>query len=419
MKQHLPTISDADALGSDQPDRERIEFTRLEDCGPLGEAVGPIATQHDDLAEDPNAKGLLSGGRQAVSTEIAGMLERLLANLTALQDALRHQELAESTVTARSSGLERARERHGQAEREHARGSALLPAVPSWLVYPFLALIALGEWQLNRAPLEVAGTDVLGTDILAAVAGAGMVLVVHLIGVGVRRCVDRAVRWKHQPSGWHYLVLLSGILAVLLAVWGLHELRGEYFAGVDQISGHGALAQLQLFLLWTGALLSLDHHNPTLHEFKRSAKLVARRERAFENATKELTKTAQETDKARNNHRQVVHELCERLAINTEHTVRSLEAFASGVQRATEQPHQIDAATKVADPFDSDQFPLRHALLREHLAYHGDDPVLSAQIRRWLQRLDDQQRRACEETAHEAPASETGPTEPGPAGSER
>lgn len=370
-------------------EQEHIPLTRLEDCGPLGEAVGPIAAQHDDIADDPNARGLVSVGKQSLSTQMMGMLNGLQDRLTELQSALRNRELAESWVTARTSDLAQARERHKRLERQQA--TALLPAVPGWLVYAFLALIAVGEWQLNRGALEPAQVGQHGTDILAAVAGAGMVVVVHLIGVGARRCVDGAVRRKPASSGWHYLALLSGVVAMLLAVWGLHELRAEQFANLGD--AHGALTKLQLFLLWTGALLSLDYHNPANH----MVALVRSRERSLERANEKLVKAAGTTDKARNAHRLQLHRLIEQLTLDTEQTVRSLEAFASGVQRATERPQRIDAAAHVAQIFDAEQPHARETLLREHLDYHPDDPVLSQQLRSWLKRLAEQDRRAYEE----------------------
>lgn len=345
---------------------EQIELIRLDRCRPQGQEVAEVARRHADLSEDPNVRTLIEAGRQA---DLAVLLERTPALDSCEAEVSRaDRAVAEAEAKATAAATDRAEAAHKLKEHDAVLRRSprfpLLEDVPSWAVMVLLAMIALGEWRLNRAPLEVVGDDAAGTDLLAAVLGVGLVTAAHLAGVGLRRLLDRRVDWGRGISSWHHLSMLTAVLGMVVVAVALHHLREAFFEHVTAVAGHTPLAFVQGFLLWVAVLLSMAHDNPMRGELRRREQDLEHAQVAEDEALATLRRASDDRDDRRAAYRSMIAEMLAQIAMQQRHTARQLSEFAAGVQDGVGEP--------VRAPSLPEEDQLRVAAWRSWIERHGD-----------------------------------------------
>lgn len=348
-------------------------------------AAAPGETPSPDT--DPGAEHVQQQGRQSTLLTIgrcAAEVEPTRATERKAFDGVSHAELELWDAVVEEH--EAKREVDEQEQRAKTVNLSLVEDAPSWIFGVLIGVIVIGEWVLNRVPLEVAGDSRFETNLLAAALAVGLVAAAHLGGVGVKRALVRA-NGDDRPAT-HHLVMCGALLALALAAISMSGVRVAYFDsplhGSDSNPPWLWLLLLQVFLLTVATLLSMAHDTPMRAELSRRQDLL---DDAFDrvDAAKVGLKRARAAHvDARFELRTVTVKALTDVQVQAAHTARGLAEFSAGFQAALGRPvrsvkPESGSLTAVA---------AWEAWLAE-ADEDGDGEEVDELVRRWRSELDD------------------------------
>lgn len=324
---------------------EPIVGLDLEQAYELGRRAGEVrakaadseaATDGED-AEDPGVVHVEAQGEQSVLLTVG---ERTAEVDRAVADERKAQMSKQAASHHLHDAVEaqvRAEQAVGvQQERAEQYNGSLLEDAPSWLLFVVIGGIAIAEWVLNRAPFNLAGDDQLGTDLLAATVGIGLVAAAHLGGVGLKRTlvpVNGARR-----AALHHQVMVGVLFALVLAVVAIGGMRAAFFAQEGIEVSWAWMMIVQAFLLSVATLLSMAHDAPMRAELSRLEEIrddandeVTGALAAYEAACEALDDAAARSRTVR------TRAICE-VGVQDVHTTRAWAEYAAGLQEAMGRP---------------------------------------------------------------------------------
>lgn len=358
----------------------------------LGTQAGEVwASAPDEAAtpspeQDPGAVHVQQQGRQSTLLTVgryAAEVEQARADERKADQSSGHARLALWDAVIQEHEAQR------QVDEQQARAQtvnlSLVEDAPSWIFVVLIAVIMIGEWVLNRVPLEVAGDRAFETNLLAAALAVGLVAAAHLGGIGVKRSLVRA-NGDSRPAV-HHLVLCGALLALLLAAISMSGVRVAYFNSPlhegDLDPPWLWLLLLQAFLLTVATLLSMAHDTPMRAE-------LTRRQDLLDDAIDRVAAAKAALERARARHvdarfelRAVAGKALTEVQVQAAHTQRGLAEFSAGFQAALGRP------VPYGQPLDGPMPAIEawEAWLTEAADAAGED--IDELVRRWRTQLDD------------------------------
>ena len=358
----------------------------------LGTQAGEVwASVTDEVAtpspdQDPGAVHVQQQGRQSTLLTIgryAAEVEQARAVERKADQSVGHArlELWDAVIQER----EEQREVDEQKARAKTVNLSLVEDAPSWIFVVLIAVIMIGEWVLNRVPLEVAGDSRFQTDLLAAALAVGLVAAAHLGGIGVKRSLVRA-NSDSRPATPH-LVLCGALLALALAAISMSGVRVAYFNSPlhegDLDPPWLWLLLLQAFLLTVATLLSMAHDTPMRAE-------LTRRQDLLDDAIDRVAEAKVALERARARHvdarfelRAIAEKALTEVQVQAAHTRRGLAEFTAGFQTVLGRPvpygQPLDEPVPAIETWET--------WLTEAADASGED--VDELVRRWRTELDD------------------------------
>lgn len=308
---------------------EPITLIGLDEARARGSQVEAANT----LEGNPHALEIGLQGSEAENAAAKAQVEPVARAVASLKVARTRREQFDPVLemAAKSWVASEKEAKRTQAEVDERR--RMLPLLPfgSGVVFLLLMIIAAAEFVLNRAAFEITGEDSLNIDVLAVAVGVGLVAAAHFLGIALRRIVDRVPGAALSPAA---LLVASVGGALVIAILSINTLREAFFAESELPVPGGALAWLQVFLLWVAVALSAAHAHPLKENLTRVRSHATAQRKSFEKARSEWAGLFDKHAEAHSRTWAVVAAGAADADIQLAHTERARQAFAQGAKSA-------------------------------------------------------------------------------------
>ena len=338
------------ADGADEmvvPETEMIVGLSLGQNHRLGTQAGEVWASAADVAltpspaSDPGAVHVQAQGRQSTLLTIgrlANEVEEARASERKANAAVAQARLELRDAVGEEHRAQRAVD--DQAARAETVNLSLIEDAPAWIFVALIAVIVVGEWVLNRVPLEIAGDNRFETNLLAAALAVGLVAGAHLGGVGIKRALVRA-NGAARPAA-HHLVMAGVLVALVLAAVAMSGVRVAYFDSPLHDTPIDPpwlwLLLLQVFLLTVATLLSMAHDSPMRLELSRRQDLLEDAQQRVAAAMRDLRRAADGHLQACAKLRAVGQTALTEIEVQHLHTRRGMAEFNAGFQSTLGRP---------------------------------------------------------------------------------
>lgn len=323
-----PNLTKENAV-TQKPPSEPITLISLDEARARGSQI----QTPDAIDKNPHTLEIELQGLEAESAAARSQVESVTKAVASLTTARTRREQFDPIYMRSAESWVAAEKEVKRTEDEIDERRRMLPLLPfgSGVVFLILLVIAAAEFVLNRAAFEITGEDSLNIDVLAVAVGVGLVTAAHFLGIALRRLVDRLPGTALSPVA---LLVASVGGSLLIAILAINALREAFFAESELPVPGGALAWLQVFLLWVAVALSAAHANPLRENLTRTRVAATTQRKVFEKTRSEWTGLFNKHAEAHARTWAAVAGAAADADIQAAHTERARQAFAQGANGA-------------------------------------------------------------------------------------